>query len=285
MNIRIGPSGNGEEFYSKGYKNTEQMPKWLREEKGLNAYEYSFGRGVNMSKEKAEKIRVEAVKYDVMISGHAPYYVNLANIDDGMLEKSFTYITSTAEMTRLMNGKRIVFHPAGQGKLERDEAVSKTVDNAKRLMDRIFERGYDDMIFCPETLGKIKQIGDTTEVLKICKLWDNFIPCIDFGHLNARTQGGLKTLKDFEDILDEILQTIGERGKNMHVHFSKIMYGTGGEVKHLNFDDDIYGPDYSLLAEAIVKMNFTPTLICESAGRQSEDAKTMSEMIVKLQQI
>lgn len=282
MKLRIGPSGNSEEFYALGYKNTEQMPKWLREEKGLNAYEYSFGRGVNMSFEKAEKIRIEAEKHDVLISGHAPYYINLANLDDGMLEKSYTYVTATAEMTRRMGGERVIFHPATQGKLERVESVEKMVDKSKILRDKIIERGYSDMIFCPETMGKIKQIGDTTEILKICKLWDNFIPCIDFGHLNARTYGSLKSTRDFENIIDEILQTIGERGKNFHVHFSKIMYGNGGEIKHLNFDDTQYGPEYYYLAEAIVKTNVTPTLICESAGWQSIDAKTMSEMIEKM---
>ncbi len=281
--MRIGPSGNSEEFYAEGYKNTEDEPKWLKEKLGLNAYEYSFGRGVNMSHEKAEKIRKEAEKYDVLISGHAPYFINLANLDDGMLEKSYTYVTSTAEMTRSMGGERVIFHPAAQGKLERGEAVERTVDNAKWLMDRIFERGYGDMIFCPETMGKIRQIGDTTEVLRICKLWDNFIPCIDFGHLNARTGGSLKTVNDFKDILNEIVDTIGERGKKLHVHFSKIMYGNGGEIKHLNFDDTEYGPDPLLFAEAVVSLGFEPTIICESAGHQAFDAKSMKEMIEKLQ--
>lgn len=281
--MRIGPSGNSEEFYAQGFKNTEDEPKWLKETLGLNAYEYSFGRGVNMSHEKAEKIRVEAEKYDVLISGHAPYFINLANLDDGMLEKSYTYVTSTAEMTRSMGGERVIFHPAAQGKLERADAVARTVDNAKRLLDKIMERGYGDMTFCPETMGKIRQIGDTTEVLQICKLWDNFIPCIDFGHLNARTQGSLKTVNDFKDILNEIVDTIGERGKRLHVHFSKIMYGNSGEIKHLNFDDEVYGPNPELFAEVIVSLGFEPTIICESAGHQAFDAKSMREMIEKLQ--
>lgn len=281
--MRIGPSGNSEEFYAQGFKNTEDEPKWLKESLGLNAYEYSFGRGVNMSHEKAEKIRVEAEKYDVLISGHAPYFINLANLDDGMLEKSYTYVTSTAEMTRSMGGERVIFHPAAQGKLERADAVARTVDNAKRLLDKIMERGYGDMTFCPETMGKIRQIGDTTEVLQICRLWDNFIPCIDFGHLNARTQGSLKTVNDFKDILNEIVDTIGERGKRLHVHFSKIMYGNCGEIKHLNFDDEVYGPNPELFAEAVVSLGFEPTIICESAGHQAFDAKSMREMIEKLQ--
>lgn len=283
--MRIGPSGNSEEFYAQGFKNTEDEPKWLKEELGLNAYEYSFGRGVNMSHEKAAKIRAEAEKYDVLISGHAPYFINLANLDDGMLEKSYTYVTSTAEMTRSMGGQRVIFHPAAQGKLERVEAVERTVDNAKRLLDKIMERGYGDMTFCPETMGKIRQIGDTTEVLKICKLWDNFIPCIDFGHLNARTGGALKTVNDFKDILNEIVDTIGERGKRLHVHFSKIMYGNGGEIKHLNFDDTEYGPEPELFAEAVVSLGFDPTIICESAGHQAFDAKSIKEMIEKLKGI
>ncbi|MEG2116755.1 MAG: endonuclease IV, partial [Clostridia bacterium] len=114
---------------------------------------------------------------------------------------------------------------------------------------------------------------------KICKLWDNFIPCVDFGHLNSRTHGGLKTSQDFEDILDEILQTIGERGKKMHIHFSKIMYGKGGEVKHLTFADTEYGPEFEPLGEALNKLNFDPTIICESAGTQTDDAVTMSKIM------
>ena len=283
--MRIGPSGNSEEFYAAGLKNTEEEPRWLKETLGLNAYEYSFGRGVNMSHEKAAKIKAEAEKYDVLISGHAPYFINLANLDDGMLEKSYTYVTSTAEITRSMGGERVIFHPAAQGKLERGEALEKTVDNSKRLLDKILERGYGDMTFCPETMGKIRQIGDTKEILEICKLWDNFIPCIDFGHLNARTFGSLKTTEDFEDIIKLILDTVGERGKYFHVHFSKIMYGQSGEIKHLNFDDEIYGPDPMLFAEAVVKTGVCPTIICESAGHQAFDAKSIKEMIENLQKV
>lgn len=276
--MRIGPSGNSERFYAEGFNATEQMPRFISEF-GLDAYEYSFGRGVNMSHKKAEAIKIEAEKYDILVSGHAPYFINLANLDDGMLDKSYTYVTSSAEMTRAMGGNRVIFHSATQGKLGREEAVARTVEKAKILVDTIYQRGFSDMIFCPETMGKIGQIGDTTEILQICKLWENFIPCIDFGHLNSRTHGGLKTVKDFEDVLDEIVQTIGERGKNIHIHFSKIMYGKGGEVKHLTFADTEYGPDFELLAEALDKLKFDPTIICESAGTQTDDAIKMREIM------
>ena len=57
--IRFGPSGNSESFYEAGYKSTWQAPAWLKA-MGLSAYEYSFGRGVQLSREGAEKIAGEA---------------------------------------------------------------------------------------------------------------------------------------------------------------------------------------------------------------------------------
>ncbi len=276
--MRIGPAGNSLQFYDEGHKATTEMPLWLSN-MGLNAYEYSFGRGIRMSHETAKNICDQAKKYDILISGHAPYFINLANIDGGMLEKSYTYVTSTAEMTRSMGGNRVIFHPATVGKLERGVAVDNMVEKAKVLVDKIYDRGYSDMTFCPETMGKMGQIGDTTEILKICKLWENFIPCIDFGHLNCRMQGGIKTTENYCDIIDEILQTIGERGRNFHVHFSKIKYGKGGEVCHLTFEDTEYGPEFYPLAEAIYKMNVEPTIICESAGTQAKDALLIKNML------
>ena len=43
--IKFGPAGNCKTFYDEGYKRTIEAPKWLKE-KGLDAYEYSFGKGL-----------------------------------------------------------------------------------------------------------------------------------------------------------------------------------------------------------------------------------------------
>ena len=75
--IRFGPSGNSESFYAQGYESTVQAPKWLHE-LGLTAFEYSFGRGVRLGEDKAREIAAEAEKYDVQLSVHMPYFINLA---------------------------------------------------------------------------------------------------------------------------------------------------------------------------------------------------------------
>ncbi|MBO5926784.1 MAG: TIM barrel protein, partial [Clostridia bacterium] len=189
--IKFGPSGNSESFYHEGYKHTEEASLWLKN-KGLDLFEYSFGRGVIMSSEKANSINSAFKENGIEISVHAPYFINFANVDEEMVEKSYNYVLQSAIKCREMGGKRIVFHPATQGKLPREEAVILTKKRLKILAELITLNGFDDMLFCPETMGKSAQIGTVEEVTEFCKIAPFYIPTIDFGHVNAREQGSLK---------------------------------------------------------------------------------------------
>ena len=128
----------------------------------------------------------------------------------------------------------------------------------------------------------LKQLGNLDEVLIMCGVDERFIPCIDFGHLNARTHGGLETYEDFETVLNSIENALGaDRLKVYHSHFSKIQYTDGGEKCHLTFEDEQYGPDFDFLAELIYKKGLTPITVCESAGTQAEDALVMKKMYLE----
>ena len=121
------------------------------------------------------------------------------------------------------------------------------------------------------------------EVLELCKLDERLLPCIDFGHLNARTLGGLKTYSDFENIFNSIENELGiSRLKEFHSHFSKIEYTTGGEKKHLTFDDNIFGPNFEPVMELTAKKQCSPIFICESDGTQAEDALIMKNYYKEL---
>lgn len=128
-------------------------------------------------------------------------------------------------------------------------------------------------------MGKINQLGTLEEVVELCKVDDRLIPCIDFGHLNARTMGGIKTIEDYIYILDYTQNNLGgERASCFHSHFSKIEFSQkGGEVRHLTFADEVYGPEYLPLMELIAKRGLSPMIICESSGTQAEDAATMKK--------
>ena len=68
----------------------------------------------------------------------------------------------------------------------------------------------------------------------------------------------------------------------MHVHFSKIQYGAKGEIRHLTFSDDTYGPDFRPLMELFREKGMSPVVICESDGTQAEDAAEMKRYYMSL---
>ena len=276
--IKFGPSGNSESFYAAGYSHTEEAAAFVKE-RGLDCFEYSFGRGVRMSEEKALSIGEAFREAGVEISVHAPYFVNFANPDDEMAQKSFGYVLDSARALKRMGGKRLVFHPAAQGKMEREKAVELCEERLKRLCEYIYLNNMEDLMFCPETMGKTAQIGTVEEVTRFCKIDKVFTPCVDFGHVNAREQGSLKTEEDYAARLEYMISQLGkERMDGFHVHFSKIKYGAKGEICHLTFDDEVYGPEFAPLAAALKKRGLHPYIVSESAGTQSRDALMMKNI-------
>ncbi len=152
------------------------------------------------------------------------------------------------------------------------------IDTMKLSLNALKSEGLSHIHICPETMGKVNQLGTLNEVIELCKIDESLIPCIDFGHLNARDLGSLKSKTDFENIFNEIKNSLGSDRLNcFHSHFSKIEYTTGGEKRHLTFDDNVYGPDFEPLMELTYKYGLSPTFICESAGTQTEDAKLMMD--------
>lgn len=278
----FGPSGNSEKFFAAGKKTSEESALWVKN-MGLDCFEYSFGRGVRMTDESAIRIGNAFKNASVDISVHAPYYINLANPSEELIDNSFDYILDSAKKEKLLGGKRVVFHPACQGKDTREVAVKRTAERMKRLCDRIYAAGLENMIFSPETMGKIAQIGTIEEITEFCKTDKVFVPAVDFGHVNAREGGSLKTAKDYEERLSFMISELGyERMKNFHVHFSKIEYGTRGEIRHLTFEDERFGPEFPPLAETLKKLKLEPYVICESAGTQDEDALEMKRIYSSL---
>lgn len=275
--IRIGPSGNSDAFYASGRKHTYQEGEFLHL-LGLNCFEYSFGRGVSMSDETANKIKVEFKKYDIEISAHAPYYTNFANPDPEMIKKSVGYVMQSLVAVNKMGGERVVVHPAACGKVAREVAVAECRHNLVLLAEAIDGLDFDIKV-CLETMGKINQIGTVEEVVDFCTLHKDFYPCFDFGHINSYTRGGIKCKDDYKRILDHTIDKLGfDKAARMHVHFSKIQYGDKGEIRHLTFEDNVYGPDYAPLAELFDEYGMSPYIVCESNGTMSDDACAMKNM-------
>ena len=274
MSAVFGPAGNAENF---PYKSSADAPKWLKEI-GLDCYEYQCGKGVHVGEATARKVGLAAKEHGIALSLHAPYFINLANPDPEALQKTIGYITGACLTADRMGAKRGVIHSGALMKRTRREALDIALRSLKEVIAACDGAGFSHITLCPETMGKINQLGDLDEVLELCAVDERLLPCVDFGHLYARSLGADQGAEAFERMLNRMEEVLGpDRASRFHSHFSHIEFTPGGGEKcHRTFaDDGGYGPDWAPLAQAVAKRGWSPVFICESAGTQAEDALTM----------
>lgn len=282
MTAKFGPGGNSEAFYASGMKSTIDAPAWVKEY-GLDAYEYEAGNGLAASSVILAKIGEEARKNNIKLSFHAPYFISLSGVIEEKRLNSIRYIQQSLDAANLLGAKTIVVHTGSAAKISRDEAMRLAADTLIKTLKTVETHGVKIGL---ETMGKVNQLGTLEEVLELCRIDSSLVPVIDFGHLNARNLGGLfNTADDYLRVFDKIDRLLGsDIAKNLHCHFSKIEWTGSGEKRHLTFEDHVYGPRFEPLVEVIAKNNLTPTIICESAGTQSEDALAMKKYYMEIKQ-
>lgn len=276
MSAKFGPAGNCEQFI-KLRKSSVEAPEWLSK-LGLDCYEYQCGKGVHVGEATARAIGAAAERSGIALSVHAPYFINLANPDPERLRQTVGYVLDSCLAARWMGAKRIVIHSGALMKRPRRQALEIAKRSLVQVLEACDGAGFGDVTLCPETMGKINQLGDLDEVLELCSLDERLLPCIDFGHLYARSLGADEGRKACAGMLDRVERALGqERCARFHSHFSHIEFTQkGGEKRHRTFaDDGGYGPDWTPLAAEIARRGWSPTFICESAGTQAEDALTM----------
>lgn len=274
MKATFGPGGNCDLFYAEGNKSTVQAPRWVKNF-GLDAYEFEAGNGLTAGEETLRKIGEAARQNGVLMSLHAPYYISLSGVDPEKRLKSIEYIQKSLWAAELLGADTIVIHSGSAAKISREEAMRLSCDTLERVMMAV---GDTHIRLGIETMGKVNQLGTLDEVIEQCRVDKHYVPVVDFGHINAREQGYFKTADDYRRVFDQIAKGCGDDvARTLHCHFSKIEYTSAGEKKHLTFADDVYGPAFEPLMEAIARDGLTPRIICESDGTQGEDALLMKK--------
>lgn len=279
MSASFGPAGNSDSF-AKVHKSSVAAPQWIADF-GLDCYEYQCGKGVHVGEETARRVGENARLAAVALSLHAPYFINLANPDPEALNKTIGYITQACLTADRMGAGRVVIHSGALMKRTRSQAQEIAKKSLKEVIAACDDQGFGHITLCPETMGKINQLGDLDEVLELCSLDERLIPCIDFGHLYARSLGADDGPEAFTRMLDRVEEILGtKRASHFHSHFSHIQFTVnGGEKCHRTFEnDDGFGPDWTPLAAEVARRGWSPTFICESAGAQAEDALTMKRI-------
>lgn len=234
----------------------------------LDAMELEFVRGVRMGDRMAEEVRKVGVETGVVLTAHAPYYVNLNSPDKGKVEASVKRIMDTARVAHLCGGWSITFHSAYYGQDDPATVHERVREALKKLVEQLRDEGITIWIR-PETTGGLAEYGSLLEVVELSKDVEGVLPCVDFAHLHSRSNGGFNTYEEIASILLVLEKELGKDClKKMHMHFSGIEYGDRGEIKHVNLEESDL--NYEALARALKEFSVEGVTISESPNIEGD---------------
>ncbi len=211
--IKIGPAGIGP---VKDIEETFEEYNKL----GISCAEIPFTYGVYIKdKGVAERIKKASEKFDIKLSIHAPYWINLNSEDWEKVVASKKRILKSCEVGNLLGAKCIVFHCGFFGNKIRKETYDNIRKRILEMQEEISTNKWKVKL-CPETMGKANVFGSVEEIAQLVSDTECSF-CIDFAHVLARDKK-----VDFEK-LEKLFSS-----KNWHCHFSGIEFGEKGEKKH-----------------------------------------------------
>jgi len=245
---------------------------------GLGSFEMEFVHSVNISRDKAPEIKKVAADNDIILTCHAPYFINLNSKEKEKIDASIQRIINSARITSLCGGYSVCFHAGFYQGME----AKKTYDNIKNGMKKIIQNLKDegiDIWIRPETTGKETQFGNVDEILQLSRELDNVMPCVDFAHFHARTNGKYNSYDEFCEILGKIEKNLGKKGlENMHIHVTGIAYGEKGEKHHLTLKESDF--KYEELIRAFKDFKIKGCVTSESPNIE-DDALLLQRLYLK----
>ncbi len=261
------PLSTGKGSYSRAFEILEDMD--------LDGMELEFVHGVRMSDDTRELVNKTIKEKKLILTAHAPFYVNLNARESEKVDASVIRIFETAVAARDTGAFSITFHAAyylGQDK----EFVYNQVKAQIAKIIELMEKENFKVWIRPETTGKSTQWGDLDEIIKLSKEFEGLVlPCVDFSHLHARSAGEYNTKDEFSYILDNIGKKLGRYAlDNFHGHLAGIEYTAKGERQHLNLKDS--DMNYIDLLKVMKEFDVKGALVCESPNIE-EDAKLLKE--------
>ena len=218
-----------------------------------------------MTPRDAEKIHELNKKLGLILSIHAPYYINLNSKEKSKTEASKKRILKCLEIGTILGVRYVVFHPGFYQGMSKEETYSNIKEQIEKIMLEAGVKKYTPEL-APETTGKESQFGSLDELIKMKKETGCSL-CIDFSHLKARCNGKIS----YEEIAEKIAKA---KLGHIHCHFSGIEYSEKGERRHLLTEKK----DIEELFKALKKYKIDCTIINESPN-PLQDAIKMKKLL------
>ncbi len=244
---------------------------------GLDALELGWVQSVRVTEATCAAIKQEALSQDVMLSVHAPYFINL-NANEEEWPKSRKRLMDAAFYGNLAGATDIIFHPGSYFEKPAEEVLAIAIPRLSDCVKELQSAG-NSVTLRPETMGKSAMLGTLQDTLIMSKSMSQVLPCVDFAHLHARAAGKSNSREEWNAQIDDIADSLGtEALQHMHIHLSGIEYSAKGEKNHLPLKES----DFNLvdLIDVLIKRKCSGRIMCESPIME-EDALYIKETIEK----
>ncbi|MBI5223664.1 TIM barrel protein [Candidatus Micrarchaeota archaeon] len=208
-------------------------------ELGLGSMELEFVRNITISKEKAPQIKKISEDENVKLTAHASYFINLNAADLEKRNASRSRLVAAAKTLHACGGYSVCVHSA----YRLDSSKEDVFKNVKEQFEKAIQECKDEKInvwLRPETAGKYAQFGTIDELIEFSQGFDRVLPCIDFSHVRATTDGRVNNYDEYCKILDKLETGFGRKLglEEMHLHIQGVNFGDKGEKNHLTIEED-----------------------------------------------
>lgn len=259
MRVRFGPAGLPDET------DFRLSVQWLVQ-RGYDACQVDFSNGIRFEVAKAQEMPPLVEGKDMAFSFHAPYYIQLSK-EQGAL-RHVAMVEHVAHIAHAFGSRLVVVHPGFLQGRSREEVTRIVARNLKAAVERVQSRGYGNVAIGVENMGNSANFGVLDDVLELVRRTEGTVPLVDFAHVHAVSDGGLKTQEDFVALLEHVRERLGLSHLGaLNGHFSDVKYRNRREVKHLRYGQGDLR--VTPLVSAARELEVNATLISESHDEES----------------
>ncbi len=243
-------------------------------ELGLTTMELAWVQSVRVGEGKCAEIKQTAQECGVVLSVHAPYFINLNGSADEW-PRSRQRLMDAAHYGHLAGVDDVIFHPGSYFGREPALVLEVAIPRLRQCVADLRAAG-NPVTLRPETMGKSAMLGSLEDTLTMAAEIDGVLPCIDFAHLHARPgDGSGNSYAEWMAMLKRFKQRLGAKAlQRIHIHLSGIEYGPKGEKHHVPLKEGDL--KYKDLFKALRDAGVSGRVLCESP-KMEEDALLMAK--------
>lgn len=276
MSKIFAPFGLSDELYEKNCENAFSALSYLKNI-GLNGFEYDLSEGIHISSDGCKTLKDTALENGISLSFYLGGLYSISAADKKIRENGIKYLADCIKAAKSAGAKRVVIPLESCALIGRKTVFERTVYAFKRAL---FTAEADELILCPELMGKIHDFGTFDEILSVCKTDERFVPALNLANLFAREQGKAMSREYIKKLFSDTEKKLGkERADKLHIYIARAYFTNQGLKKYADFSDD-EAPKFDITPIMNELKQKNPFIVCRSPYKNLTDTIYIKERIL-----